>query len=108
MTITNPIGAPIEIKDIFVVWNHDKGHLGTAGDRPLSLVSVSWENQIWTGTSLGPSITIVPSPTTYIQPGTSTLTFTFDQSYDKEDQSEEILINLAPSGCTGFPIHATN
>jgi len=110
MTITNPLGVPIEIKDIFVVWNHDKGNQGggTPPDRPLILISVSWEAQIWTGTSTGPSITIVPSPTTYIQPGTSTLTFTFHQSYDKEDRSEEILINLAPLGCTGFPIHATN
>ena len=110
MTITNPLGVPIQIQDITVWWNHDKGNQGggTPPDRPLVLVSVSWEDPIWTGTSPGPSITVVPSPTTYIQPGTSTLTFTFNQSYDKEDRSEEILINLAANGCTGFPIHATN
>jgi len=110
MTISNPLGVPIQIKDIFVVWNHDKGNQGggTPPDRALSLVSVSWEDPIWTGTSPGPSITVVPSPTTSIQPGTSTLTFTFNRSYDKEDSSEEILINLAANGCTGFPIHETN
>jgi hypothetical protein len=114
MTITSPLTAQVQVQDIFVVWNHDRGHQ-QGGDKTLKLISVAWEPPIWTGPpSNGPSITIVPSPTTYVQPGTSTLTFTFHQSYDNWNSAspstgspEEILINLVPSGCTDFPIHAT-
>jgi hypothetical protein len=78
------------------------------------LVSVAWEPPIWTGPpSDGPSITIIPSPTTYAQPGTSTLTFTFHQSYDnwegpppaQDSQSKErITISFSTPGCTSLII----
>lgn len=108
MTVTNPLGVPIQVQDITVWWNYLKGNQGPGGDRALILISVAWEPTIWSGIDDGPSITIVPSPITYIQPGTSTLTFTFDKPYDKENHTEEIYINLAANGCTGSPIHATN
>lgn len=107
LTITNLLTTPIEVKDIFVVWNHNNGH---QGNKPLQLVAVAWEPPIWTGpASNGPSILIVPSPTTYAQPGTSTLTFTFDQAYDtwekkNEDTPERILISFSTPGCTSLTI----
>jgi hypothetical protein len=108
MTITNPVPSPIQIQDIFVVWNHDKGHqIGT--DKTLKLNSVSIGSQSWSGSPLpsnGPSVSVAPSSPLYIPSGTSTIIFTFHQSYDNLDGSEEILINLASPGCTGFPIHA--
>jgi len=110
MTITNPNAYAITVKDIFVVWNHDKGHqVGT--DKSLILQSASLgATPFWTGNSLGPSDTLT-SITPLIIPGNgtvSTITFTFHQSYDKFDNSEELLINLSTPGCEGFPIHATH
>jgi hypothetical protein len=105
LSITSPVPVPVQIQNVFVVWNHDKGH-SAGGNKKLELQSVSLGSQFWSGTSNGPSITITPSPTSYIPTGTSTITFTFHQSYDVLDGTEEILINLASPGCTGFPIHA--
>ena len=81
-------------------WYHDRGHQ-TGNDKTLRLVSVSWEPPIWTGDSSGPSQTIIPSPVTYVKPGTSTLTFTFHQSYDDFNglPTEQIVINLEPLAC---------
>ncbi|HZM23530.1 MAG TPA: hypothetical protein VFC02_17390, partial [Anaerolineales bacterium] len=45
-----------------------------------------------------------PSPAAYIPTGTSTITFTFHQSYDTFDGTEQILINLATNGCQSYPI----
>ena len=108
LSITNPVPSPIQIGDIFVVWNHDKGHQ-TGGDKTLDLLSVSVGSQSWSGSPLpddGPSVTITPTSPFYIPSGASTLIFTFHQSYDNLDGTEEILINLSSPGCTGFPIHA--
>lgn len=107
LTITNPVPSPIQIQDIFVVWNHDKGHQ-TGSDKTLQLNSVSIGSLSWSGSPLpsnGPSVTVAPSSPLYIPSGSSTLIFTFHQSYDNFDGTEEILINLASPGCTGFPIH---
>jgi hypothetical protein len=108
LSITNPVPSPIQIGDVFVVWNHDKGHQ-TGADKTLDLLSVSVGSQSWSGSPLpndGPSVTISPSSPFYIPSGVSVMTFTFNQSYDNPDGTEEILINLASPGCTGFPIHA--
>ena len=105
LTINSPVPVSVQLQDVFVVWNHDKGH--SAGNKKLVLQSVSLGSQIWSGSSNGPSISITPSPTAYLPSGSSTITFTFDQSYDTPDNTEEILINLASPGCTSFPIHAT-
>ena len=110
MTITNPNVYTITVSDIFVVWNHDKGHQ-VGSDKSLILQSASLgATTIWTGTNTGPSTTLTPA-TPLIIPGNgtvSTITFTFHQSYDKIDNSEELLINLSTPGCESFPIHATN
>ena len=108
LTITNPVPSPIEIGDVFVVWNHEKGHQ-TTGDKTLQLTSVVLGSQSSSSSPLpstGPSVSINPSSPFYIPNGTSTIAFTFHQSYDNLDGTEEILINLASPGCTGFPIHA--
>jgi uncharacterized protein (UPF0333 family) len=110
MTITNPNVYPITVSDVFVVWNHDKGH--RVGDKSLILQSASISGSLtpfWTGNSSGPSNTLT-SVTPLIIPGNgtvSTITFTFNQSYDNPDNSEETLINLSTPGCEGFPIHET-
>lgn len=108
LTITNPVPSPIEIGDVFVVWNHEKGHQ-TTGDKTLQLISMVLGSQSVSGSPLpssGPSVTINPSAPFYIPNGTSTIAFVFHQSYDNLDGTEEILINLASPGCTSFPIHS--
>ena len=110
MTITNPNVYPITVQDIFVVWNHDKGHQ-VGNDKSLVLNSASLgATPFWTGINTGPSTTLTSAPPLIISGnGTvSTITFTFNQSYDNFDNSEEILINLSTPGCQSFPIHATH
>jgi hypothetical protein len=98
------VPVPVQIQNIFVVWNHDKGN--EVGNKKVILNAVSLAGQFWSGASDGPSQSVIPSPASYIPTGNSTLTFTFDSSYDFLDGTEEILINLSTPGCTSFPIHA--
>ena len=108
LVITNNLTTPIQVKDIFVIWNHNNG---AQGNQPLRLISVSWEPPIWSNNpgSNGPSQTIIPSPTTYVQPGASTLTFTFHEAYvnwekRNEDTPERVTISFSTPGCTSLTI----
>jgi hypothetical protein len=98
MTINNTTASALTIQNIVVFWNHDKGH-ATGLDKTLQLNSVTLGSQIWSGTSNGPNQTISPSGTVTIPTGPSTITFTFNQSYDNLDGTEQILINLSSPGC---------
>ena len=106
LTIQNPNAWPLTVGDMFVIWNHDKGHL-SGNDKTLRLQTVSWgATEIWTGDDDGPSLSITPTNALTIPPGgTITLTFTFHQTYDKSVGSEEININLSTPGCENTPIH---
>ena len=108
ITITNPNAWPIKMQDIFVVWDHDRGHQ-TGNDKTLILQGVSMgATQLWTGSEDGPSTTIAPATHPTMPPGsTITLTFTFHQSYERSDGSEELNINLSTPGCEQNPIHVT-
>jgi hypothetical protein len=114
MTITNSQVYPITIKDVFVVWNNDKGHQ-VGNDKGLTLLNASLTTPtgttvFWTGTNTGPSTTLT-SPSLLTIPGNgavTTITFTFDQTYDKMDRSEELLINLSTPGCELTPLHKTS
>jgi hypothetical protein len=109
LTINNPYAYPLSIGDVFVVWNHDKGHQ-TGNDKTLDLLSASVlgsPTPFWTGNNPGPSTTLDPAaPITIAPNGATTIVFTFHQSYDNIDGSEEILINLSTPGCEQSPIHA--
>jgi hypothetical protein len=109
MTIQNPNAWPISIQDVFVVWDHDRGH-ALGNDKTLILQSASVGGvPFWTGTNAGPSTTLTPTSLLTIPPGSSiTITFTFHQSYDRSDGSEELLVNLSTPGCEGYPIHEKN
>jgi len=115
MTIPNPNVYPVTVQDIFVVWNNDKGHQ-VGNDKTLILVSAGLLGApapFWTGDPLAPSTgpSAAPtSPTPVIFPAgtTSTIVFTFNQSYDKYDLSERIFINLLTPGCENNPIDKHN
>jgi hypothetical protein len=106
MTISNPNAWPITIEDVFVVWDHDRGHQ-QGNDKSLLLQSASLGGTpFWTGNDDGPSTSLTPTSPLIIPPGSSvTLVFTFHQAYDRSDGSEEININLSTPGCENFPIH---
>lgn len=106
LTISNPNAWPIRIQDLFVVWDHDRGHQ-QGNDKSLILQSASLGGTtFWTGSNDGPSTTLTPTSALTIPPGSSvTLVFTFHQEYDRSDGSEEININLSTPGCETFPIH---
>ena len=91
-----------------MVWDHNKGHEG-GNDKTLTLLSASLGGTtFWTGSNNGPSSTLTPTAPLTIPPGgTVTITFTFHQTYNASDGSEEILINLSTPGCEIFPIQAT-
>jgi hypothetical protein len=108
LTIRNPNNYSFRVENVFVVWNNDKGHQ-EGNNKDLNLISASLGTQFWTGENGGPSASLTPSPATPVSiPGggaTSTIIFTFHQSYDHSDGSEEILINLSTPGCELYPIH---
>ena len=114
MTITNSQSYAVTIKDVFVVWNNDKGHQ-VGSDKTLvlqsaSLTTTAGTNTFWTGTSTGPSTTLT-STSPLVIPGNgavTTISFNFNQSYDKLDFTEEILINLSTPGCELYPLHKTS
>jgi hypothetical protein len=105
VTITNNESFPIIIQDLTLTWNNDRGHQdGT--DKSLRLQSASIDGAVfWTGNVDNQSTyTILASPV--IPPNQSvTLTFTFHQSYDNLDGTEDLYINLFTPGCENHPIH---
>lgn len=101
LNVTNSHVAPLQISVANVQWNHDKGHQ-TGGDKTLVMESVSLGGIIWIGSQAGPSYPVTPtSPGIFPAGSTSTLTFTFHQSYDNWDNTESVTINLATPGCEG-------
>jgi hypothetical protein len=107
LPVNNPYPYPISVGSVYVVWNNDSGHQ-SGGDKTLRLRSASIAGvTFWTGDIYSPSATIAPNPglTAVFPPGPSSIVFTFHQSYDNFDGSEEILINLSTNGCQSYPIH---
>ena len=106
MTITNPTTMALQLADIFVRWDHDKGH-EVGLDKTLILQQVSLNSTtLWTGSQAGPTYTFLTNAT--LPAGTSTITFTFHQTYDRSDGSENIRLNLATDGCQAYPIDSDN
>ncbi|MEP0804592.1 MAG: Ig-like domain repeat protein [Chloroflexota bacterium] len=100
VTINNPLTEFLQIANVTVTWNHDKGHQ-TGSDKTLRLQSASLGSVFWTGNELGPTYTITPSSPIFIPPGSSTLAFNFHQVFDRWDDTEQVTINLSTPGCEG-------
>jgi hypothetical protein len=99
MTVTNPFPFTLTMNVTVVTWNDDKGHK-TGADKTLKLIA-AWVNGVpfWTGTSgLGESTKQLAAPASF-PPGTSTITFTFDKSYDNPETTDKILIYWLTPGC---------
>jgi Flp pilus assembly protein TadG len=110
LTIQNPNAWPLTMGDLFVIWDHDRGHQA-GNDKSLILQSVKiGTTNYWTGSLSGPNAGITPTSPMIIPAGSSvTIVFQFHQDYDRSDGSEEISINLSTPGCeTSPPIHVVN
>jgi len=107
MTINNPTGVPLQILDLTVFWNHDGGHK-TGTDKTLRLQDATLTSSFWSGNIYSTNYTIIPADPLLVPTGTSTLTFTFHQSYTQTDGSERIFINFETNGCQGYPIDSND
>lgn len=100
MLITNDLTQFLQIANVSVIWNHDKGHKG-GSEQTLRLQNVSLGSVFWTGNQVGPSYIITPASPIFIPPGQSTIVFTFHQVFDRWDNTERVTINLSTPGCEG-------
>jgi hypothetical protein len=106
MSITNPTGVALTIQDVTITWNHDAGH-NSGIDHTLRLQSGSLSGTFWTGNIFSTSYTITPSSAT-IPAGSSTITFTFHQTYTLPDGTERIFINIMNNGCQLYSIDSSH
>jgi hypothetical protein len=104
MTVTNPHGFTLVMQNVTVTWNEDKGHK-TGTDKTLTL-QVAWVNgaAFWTGSTPANQSTITLGSLQAFPPGTSTIKFTFDQSYDNPEVGDRVYINWFTPGCEGNPV----
>lgn len=104
--ITNNSGYTLTTANIYVEWNHDKGHDG-GNDPNLHLKKILFANQAWDGDLFMPS-TYIAGYYPFIPTGESIIQFFFDQSYDNPDGTERIIINIGTPGCTNYPVDSRN
>ena len=106
LSITNPYPYTLTISEVNVHWNFDKGH--QKDPKELYLLSASLGGSpFWTGSPPGiyaPSYKVPFTGPLTLPPGTHSISFLFNQNYDKTDGTEKIIINFSTPGCTGYPI----
>lgn len=102
MRIDNRTGYALSVTQIYVEWNHDKGHQ-TGGESILRLRQIALASQIWNGDINSPSA-YIPTFFPTIPPGESIVQFIFHQNYDLRDGTERIIITLGTPGCVNYPI----
>ncbi len=106
MKINNKSGYTLSTAQIYVEWNHDRGH-ETGSNLTLHLRQVVLANQAWEGDVQTPSA-YLPAYYPMIPPGESTIRFVFNQTYDLTDGTERIIINIGTPGCTNYPVDSRN
>ncbi len=102
MSINNRTGYTLSVAQIYVEWNHDRGHQ-PGSDPTLRLRQISLASQSWDGDLNSPSAyisTFYPS----IPTGESIVQFIFHQEYSVSDDTERIIITLGTPGCVNYPI----
>jgi hypothetical protein len=101
MEIRNNTGYPINVSEVYIAWNHDKGHQGD--NQSLHLRTIALNNQIWDGDILAPS-QYIRGYQPVIPIDTSIIYFGFDQNYDNLNGTERVVISLLTPGCEGYLI----
>ena len=102
MSIDNRTGHTLNATQVYVEWNHDRGH-SLGNDASLRLQQILLATQSWNGDIHSPSAYI---PVFYpsIPPGESIIQFVFHQDYDLTDVTERIIITIGTPGCVNYPI----
>jgi hypothetical protein len=100
VSINNPLIQFLQLVEVTLTWNHDQGHQ-TGSDKTLRLQSASVGSTFWTGNESGPTYTIIPSSAIFVPPSSSTMVFvfTFHQSFDRWDGTEQVTIKLFTPEC---------
>jgi len=106
MDIINNTGYTLTTAQIYVEWNHDRGHQ-VGNDLTLHLRQILFANQGWDGDIQTPSA-YIPAYYPFIPPGESTIQFLFNQTYDLTDGTERIIINIGTPGCISYPVDSRN
>jgi hypothetical protein len=105
MELYNNTGYPIEVSEVYLEWNHDKGHQGD--DTSLHLTSVSLDTWQWQGNIWAPSQPI-PAYHPIIPTGSSRISFGFNQTYDILDGTERVVMYPLTPGCEAYLIDSKN
>lgn len=105
MSIINNSGYTLSTAEIYVEWNHDRGH-EAGNDSTLRLRQISFADQIWDGDLFAPSAYITAYHP-YIPVGESTIRFIFNQNYDLTDGTERIIIYISTPGCVNYPVDSS-
>lgn len=87
-------------------WYNEKGHQ-RGGDKTLKLQGATLGGvTFYTGNLYASSTTITPNGL-FVPAGSSSIVFTFHQTYDSPDGGEKIIISLASNGCSGVTIDSS-
>ena len=105
MEILNNTGHIIHVAEVYLAWNHDKGHQGD--DQKLFLTTISLNNQNWEGNINAPS-QYIDGYQPNIPIGTSVIRFGFNQKYDALDGTERVVISFLTPGCEGYLLDSGN
>jgi hypothetical protein len=105
MDITNNTGYTLSTAQVYLEWNHDKGHKGN--DSTLHLTQASLASQTWNGDIQTPSAYLT-AYYPFIPPGDSTIRFYFNQNYNQTDGTERIIITISTPGCINYPVDSRN
>lgn len=106
MTINNQSGHILSTAQIYLEWNHDRGH-GSGDDWGLRLRQIIFAEEVWNGDIQTPS-TYIQSYSPSIPLGISSIQFIFHQDYNLTDGTERIIITIGTPGCTNYPVDSRN
>lgn len=106
MLINNQTGHTLTTAQIYLEWNHNTGH-DSDTDRGLRLRQIVFDREIWNGDIQSPSA-YIPAFYPRIPPGESMIQFIFHQSYDVDDGTERIIVNISNPGCINYPVDSSH
>lgn len=106
MSINNQTGYTLNVTQVYVEWNHDRGHQ-QGNDTSLHLRQILLAEQSWNGDLNSPSA-YIPTFLPSLPPGLSTVQFIFHQNYTASDGTERIIITLGTPGCVSYPIDSSH
>jgi hypothetical protein len=105
MTINNKTGHILTAALVYVEWNQDTGHISFL-NRNLHLKQVVLNEQTWEGDVHAPSF-YIPAYYPHIPLGESVIQFVFDQSYDVQNGTERVIVNISNPGCINYPVDSS-